>query len=116
VNDWSADGEARHVLAILGLSRYAVEDVLVIDGIQRRVLQALKDRAVPTVRAASVNQVRNRACSMPVLGSVSVLDDDDFLDCFLVTGLQTLALNSGVVVVLAFNEEVVWNGAVRRPR
>ena len=44
---------------------------------------------------------------MPVLGGVSILDNDDFLDGFLVAGLQTLALNAGVVVVLAFNEEVV---------
>ena len=47
---------------------------------------------------------------MPVLGGVSILDNDDFLDRFLVAGLQTLALNAGVVVVLAFNEEVVGTG------
>src|ERR1700694_13910 len=47
---------------------------------------------------------------MAVFRGVSILKNDDFLDGFVVVGLEALALNSGVVIVLAFDEEVVGAG------
>jgi hypothetical protein len=47
---------------------------------------------------------------MAVLSRVGILNNRDFLDGFVIARLEALALDAGIVVVLAFNEEVVGAG------
>src|ERR1700743_2065983 len=62
------------------------------------------------VGSVLVDQVGNGACAVSIFSRVGILDNDDFLDGLVVARLQALALNACVVVVLAFNEEVVGAG------
>src|SRR5450631_1174634 len=68
---------------------------------------ALIDRAVELVRTALEDQVRNRSGPVAILGCVVVLNNDNFFLGFDVLRLETLPVNPGIVVILAFNKEFV---------
>jgi hypothetical protein len=106
----AADIVAEDVLAILALEA-AGEVVALVGSVERGVEDAIPDGAVEVVGAVFEDEVGNRAAAAAELSLIRVLEHDYLLDGVEVFRLQALAVNAGVVVVRAFNEEVVGAGA-----